>query len=87
MKNGKALALAAGLVGCATLAAAQAERSGKVAEVFAERCAACHGAQLQGAEAKSLLDDEWRYGGDDATPRDIDPRGPPRRRGCHRSAR
>ena len=67
MKNGKALALAAGLVGCATLAAAQAERSGKVAEVFAERCAACHGAQLQGGQAKSLLDDEWRYGGDDAT--------------------
>jgi glucose/arabinose dehydrogenase len=67
VKNGKALALAAGLVGCATLAAAQAERSGKVAEVFAERCAACHGAQLQGGQAKSLLDDEWRYGGDDAT--------------------
>ena len=66
VENSKALALAVGLVGCATLATAQAERSGKVAEVFAERCAACHGAQLQGGQAKSLLD-EWRYGGDDAS--------------------
>jgi glucose/arabinose dehydrogenase len=65
VKNGKALRLAGGLVACATLAAAQEERSGKVAEVYAERCAACHGAKLQGGQSKSLLDDEWKYGGDD----------------------
>jgi len=67
VKNSKALALAAGLVACATLAAAQEERSGKVAEVYAERCSACHGAKLQGGQSKSLLDDEWKYGGDDAS--------------------
>ena len=61
------LAVTTGLVACAALATAQAERSGKVADVFAERCSACHGAQLQGGQAKSLLDDEWKYGGDDAT--------------------
>ncbi len=63
----KALALTAGFVACATLAAAQEERSGKVADVYAERCAACHGAKLQGGQAKSLLDDEWKHGGDDAS--------------------
>ena len=67
MKNSKALALAGGLVACAALAAAQEERSGKVAEVYAERCSACHGAKLQGGQSKSLLDDEWKYGGDDAS--------------------
>ena len=48
------------------LASAQfATGSGKVAEGYAQRCAACHGAQLQGGQSKSLLDDEWKYGGDD----------------------
>jgi glucose/arabinose dehydrogenase len=67
VKNSKALALAGGLVAFATLAAAQEERTGKVADVFAERCSACHGAKLQGGQSKSLLDDEWKYGGDDAS--------------------
>src|SRR5512134_632063 len=67
VKKSKALALAAGLAACATLAAAQEERSGRVAEVYAERCSACHGATLQGGQSKSLLDDEWKYGGDDAS--------------------
>ena len=67
MKNSMALALAAGLLGGATLAAAQEVRQGAVVGVFAERCAACHGAALEGGQAKTLLDDEWRYGGDDAS--------------------
>jgi len=67
VKNSKALALAWGLVACAALAGAQEERSGKVAEVYAERCSACHGAKLQGGQSKSLLDNEWKYGGDDAS--------------------
>jgi glucose/arabinose dehydrogenase len=65
VKQTKALAAAAGLVAWATTTAAQEDRRGVVADVFAARCAACHGAELQGGQAKSLLDDEWKYGGDD----------------------
>jgi mono/diheme cytochrome c family protein len=36
-----------------------------VAQVFAETCASCHGAKLQGGQAASLLDDVWMRGGDD----------------------
>ncbi|WP_438480991.1 PQQ-dependent sugar dehydrogenase [Oleiharenicola lentus] len=35
-------------------------------KLYAEMCAACHGAKLQGASAPSMLDDTWLYGnGDD----------------------
>ncbi len=67
MKNSMALALAAGLLGGASHVAAQEVRQGAVVDVYAERCASCHGAALEGGQAKSLLDDEWRYGGDDAS--------------------
>ena len=67
MEKRKTLALTAGLLTLATLAPAQTERQGQVADAFAQRCAACHGAELQGGQAKSLLDDEWKYGGDDAS--------------------
>ncbi|HEY7924159.1 MAG TPA: c-type cytochrome, partial [Vicinamibacteria bacterium] len=67
MEKRKTLALTAGLLTLATLVAAQTERQGQVADAFAQRCAACHGAELQGGQAKSLLDDEWKYGGDDAS--------------------
>jgi aldose sugar dehydrogenase len=36
-----------------------------VARVYAEICAACHGAKLEGGKAQSLLDDVWAFGGDD----------------------
>ncbi len=38
-----------------------------MAQVFAETCASCHGAKLQGGQAASLLDDVWMHGGDDAS--------------------
>ena len=38
-----------------------------VARVYAEVCAACHGAKLEGGKAQSLLDDMWVFGGDDPT--------------------
>jgi glucose/arabinose dehydrogenase len=38
-----------------------------VARVYAEVCAACHGAKLEGGKAQTLLDDTWTFGGDDAT--------------------
>ncbi|MBK5295969.1 MAG: PQQ-dependent sugar dehydrogenase [Vicinamibacteria bacterium] len=38
-----------------------------VATVYAEVCAACHGARLEGGKAQTLLDDTWTFGGDDAS--------------------
>ncbi len=38
-----------------------------VTQVWADTCASCHGAELTGGQAKSLLDDEWSFGGDDAS--------------------
>lgn len=35
--------------------------------LYAQHCAACHGPKLEGGAAASLLDDQWRFGGDDAS--------------------
>lgn len=67
VRTGRVLPLALGVVAWAALGSAQEVRQGKVVEVYAERCAACHGDSLQGGQAKSLLDDVWRFGGDDAS--------------------
>lgn len=39
------------------------------AQTFAAYCAGCHGTTLAGGRAPTLLDDAWRYGGDDASVR------------------
>jgi glucose/arabinose dehydrogenase len=39
---------------------------GEAARLAGELCASCHGEQLEGGRASSLLDDEWRFGGGDA---------------------
>lgn len=44
---------------------AQQVRTGLVAERYAQLCANCHGANLQGGQAPSMLDDVWTHGGDD----------------------
>jgi glucose/arabinose dehydrogenase/cytochrome c5 len=44
---------------------AQQWRTGRVAEVFQENCASCHGSALQGGSAPSMLDDDWAHGGSD----------------------
>ncbi len=44
---------------------AQQWRTGKVAEIFVLNCANCHGPNLQGGSAPSLLDDVWAHGSDD----------------------
>ena len=44
---------------------AQAVRTGAVAERYATLCAACHGKNLEGAQAPSMLKDVWLHGGDD----------------------
>jgi glucose/arabinose dehydrogenase len=38
-----------------------------VAKLYGELCASCHGPKLTGAQAGSLLDDQWKFGGDDAS--------------------
>ena len=56
-------------VGALTLAAsclhAQQFRTGSVAKRYEELCSNCHGKEMEGAQAPSMLDDLWVYGGDD----------------------
>src|SRR5690606_10456967 len=33
--------------------------------LYGQLCASCHGPNLAGGMAQSLLDDEWKFGGDD----------------------
>lgn len=40
--------------------------SGKVDELYQSMCAACHGKDLHGGSAPSLIDDEWIHGSSDA---------------------
>jgi glucose/arabinose dehydrogenase len=54
-----------GSLGLAAGARAPGAEPAEVSATWAETCAACHGATLAGGQAKSLLDDQWAYGGDD----------------------
>ena len=38
-----------------------------VTQFYALNCANCHGKNLEGGQAASLLDDEWKHGSDDAS--------------------
>ena len=57
--------LVAALVSSSSVVSAQAVRTGRIATVYAENCASCHGDKMQGAQAPSMLDDIWINGGDD----------------------
>jgi glucose/arabinose dehydrogenase len=60
------LALTAGLA--SNLAAQNAPLKKDVARIYTEICANCHGPQLEGGSAPSMLDDQWSGGdGDDAS--------------------
>lgn len=48
-----------------TFASGQTERQGTVAQRYQQLCSNCHGANLEGGQAQSLLDDVWVAGGDD----------------------
>src|SRR5687768_1767232 len=58
------LALAAA-VPLSSAFAQNARPTGKINDTYTQLCANCHGANLQGAQAQSLLDDVWVAGGDD----------------------
>src|SRR5512134_548177 len=42
-------------------------RGNPAAALVAQFCASCHGPTLQGGSAPSLMDDDWKYGADDAS--------------------
>ena len=44
-----------------------APKARDVGRIYAELCSNCHGAELQGGQAQSLVDDVWRFGGDDGS--------------------
>lgn len=39
----------------------------EVTKLYADKCATCHGADMSGGTASSLVDGKWQYGGDDAS--------------------
>jgi glucose/arabinose dehydrogenase len=42
-------------------------RGNPAAGLVAQFCASCHGPTLQGGSAASLMDEDWKFGGDDAS--------------------
>ncbi len=40
-------------------------RGRDVTKLYTDKCASCHGAEMAGGSASSLVDGIWRYGGDD----------------------
>jgi len=63
MKRGCGLVLWLCLLGGATESATARD----VAQLYGNNCANCHGRNLEGGQSSSLLDDEWKHGGDDAS--------------------
>jgi aldose sugar dehydrogenase len=55
----------AGFVICSAGAAADINRAAP--ELYAQLCASCHGEDLRGAKVASLLDRQWKHGGDDSS--------------------
>src|SRR5690348_17616266 len=41
-------------------------RGREVSRLYADNCAGCHGADMAGGSASSLIDGTWQYGSDDA---------------------
>jgi aldose sugar dehydrogenase len=63
-----ALIALASVAGISLIAVQQSmSRSRDVARLYAKTCTNCHGPKLTGAQGPSLVDDEWRHGGDDAS--------------------
>src|SRR5918999_2645677 len=62
-----ALAVSFGALAAPLLLAQPPAQRRDVAKLWAESCANCHGANMGGAQAPSMLDDVWTSGGDDAS--------------------
>ncbi|MGC8743156.1 MAG: PQQ-dependent sugar dehydrogenase [Verrucomicrobiia bacterium] len=52
------------IVLCATALATSASAR-DIARVYADNCASCHGANLEGGAGESLIDGKWKYGSSD----------------------
>lgn len=65
LNNFRSVAVVAGLVLTTSAALAQRTYTGVIVKRYAELCASCHGKNLEGASAPSMLDDVWTRGGDD----------------------
>ncbi|MDP3071746.1 MAG: PQQ-dependent sugar dehydrogenase [Opitutaceae bacterium] len=66
MRLSPLLLLLASAAALASVASAQTIRAtGKINETYALLCASCHGKNMEGAQAPSMLDDVWLVGGDD----------------------
>ncbi|VUD59415.1 Aldose sugar dehydrogenase YliI [Thalassocella blandensis] len=50
---------------CQYASAQSLKGEGKAADIFLKNCSTCHGNQMQGGMAKSLLDDQWQTDGSD----------------------
>ncbi len=57
--------LTAGLLLLGALSGAAQIRN--IADYYANQCASCHGSDLRGGSARSLVNAEWQYGSDDAS--------------------
>lgn len=53
------------LFACAALFAAPAFAADRSAAIYLEKCASCHGKQLQGGNAQSMIDGVWQFGSND----------------------
>jgi aldose sugar dehydrogenase len=62
-----ALFVVAALGGSALLAQPPQRPRDPAAETYRNICAGCHGTTLSGGRAPTLLDETWRFGGDDAS--------------------
>ena len=58
-------ALAAFVASPLVLDAQRKQHPRDVSKLYGELCASCHGPKLTGAQAQSLLDEQWKFGGDD----------------------
>ncbi|HWL15603.1 MAG TPA: PQQ-dependent sugar dehydrogenase [Opitutus sp.] len=65
LKISRSLLAAAVALPGATAAAENATVARDVTAVYAEFCSGCHGAQMEGGKAGSLIDESWKHGGDD----------------------
>jgi len=62
-----ALTVVAAAAGVSIIALQRAGSAREASRVYADACASCHGPKLQGGQGVSLVDDEWKHGGDDGS--------------------
>jgi len=54
------------VLGFSAFTAASAADAAEISQTYNLLCSGCHGANLEGGQTDSMLDDVWKHGGDDA---------------------